>query len=99
MTQSVSEVKQWNVSRNFRVIERMRMRIDNVVKDPSTAEALKPYYVWLCKRPVFHDEYSQSGVDTGCVPPRGLSSSHSCSESEVLGPLLPFGDSFAQVAD
>jgi len=42
---------------NFRVIERIRMRVENTVKDPVTAEALKPYYVFMCKRPVFHDEY------------------------------------------
>jgi cation diffusion facilitator CzcD-associated flavoprotein CzcO len=28
-----------------------------VVADPATAEALKPWYRQLCKRPCFHDEY------------------------------------------
>jgi cyclohexanone monooxygenase len=27
------------------------------VKDPAIAEALKPYYRYLCKRPCFHDDY------------------------------------------
>ena len=27
------------------------------MRDPKTAEALKPWYNWLCKRPCFHDEY------------------------------------------
>jgi cyclohexanone monooxygenase len=27
------------------------------VKDPATAEALKPYYHYFCKRPCFHDNY------------------------------------------
>jgi cyclohexanone monooxygenase len=27
------------------------------VKDPETAESLKPYYRQFCKRPCFHDEY------------------------------------------
>ena len=28
-----------------------------IVEDPATAEALKPYYPYGCKRPTFHDEY------------------------------------------
>jgi len=38
-------------------MERVRGRIDDVVTDPKTAEALKPWYRYLCKRPCFHDEY------------------------------------------
>jgi cation diffusion facilitator CzcD-associated flavoprotein CzcO len=32
-------------------------RIDSIVEDPATAEALKPRYKMMCKRPCFHDEY------------------------------------------
>ena len=35
----------------------IRTRIDQIVKDKKTAEALKPYYNWFCKRPLFHDGY------------------------------------------
>jgi len=35
----------------------IRARVDAVVSDPATAEALKPWYRQLCKRPCFHDEY------------------------------------------
>ncbi len=35
----------------------IRARIDAIVKDPATAEALKPWYNWFCKRPLFHDGY------------------------------------------
>ena len=35
----------------------VRARIDNIVKDRETAEALKPWYGMFCKRPCFHDEY------------------------------------------
>lgn len=35
----------------------IRARVDAVVMDPETAEALKPWYRQLCKRPCFHDEY------------------------------------------
>ncbi len=36
---------------------RARQRVESIVKDKATAEALKPYYHYLCKRPCFHDEY------------------------------------------
>jgi cyclohexanone monooxygenase len=32
-------------------------RIDQIVKDKATADALKPWYMFMCKRPCFHDEY------------------------------------------
>ena len=38
-------------------MEKIRARIDATVNDPVTAEALKPYYRYQCKRPAFHDEY------------------------------------------
>ena len=40
--------------------ERIRRRVDEIVKDPATADALKPWYNILCKRPCFHDEYLQA---------------------------------------
>jgi len=42
---------------DFKKMEQVRARVDSVVKDPSTAEALKPWYNQFCKRPCFHDEY------------------------------------------
>jgi cyclohexanone monooxygenase len=41
----------------MRKMEQTRRRIGETVKDPATAEALKPYYHYFCKRPCFHDEY------------------------------------------
>lgn len=38
----------------------IRARVDSIVDDPTTAEALKPWYRQLCKRPCFHDEYLDS---------------------------------------
>jgi cation diffusion facilitator CzcD-associated flavoprotein CzcO len=35
----------------------IRARVDAVVADLDTADALKPWYRQLCKRPCFHDEY------------------------------------------
>jgi cyclohexanone monooxygenase len=42
---------------DFRKMEQVRARVDQVVQDPKTAEALKPYYNQFCKRPCFHDDY------------------------------------------
>ncbi|MFI4950888.1 MAG: flavin-containing monooxygenase, partial [Caulobacterales bacterium] len=42
---------------DFKKMEQVRARVDGVVRDPATAEALKPYYNQFCKRPCFHDEY------------------------------------------
>jgi cyclohexanone monooxygenase len=42
---------------DFRVMERLRARCDELVKDPMTAEALKPYYNHMCKRPLSSDDF------------------------------------------
>lgn len=42
---------------DYQIMEEHRRRIDETVDDPVTAERLKPYYRYLCKRPCFHDEY------------------------------------------
>ena len=38
-------------------MEEVRARIESIVTDPTTAEALKPWYNQMCKRPCFHDDY------------------------------------------
>jgi len=40
-------------------MEKVRQRIDTIVSDRATAEALKPYYNYFCKRPGFSDDYLQ----------------------------------------
>ena len=42
---------------DFQKMEQIRSRIDSIVKDEATAEALKPWYNQFCKRPCFHDDY------------------------------------------
>ena len=42
---------------DFEKMESIRARVDAIVADRATAEALKPYYRQFCKRPCFHDEY------------------------------------------
>ncbi len=41
-------------------MEEIRSRVDQIIADEATAEALKPWYRQLCKRPCFHDEYLQT---------------------------------------
>jgi len=45
---------------DFEKMEQIRSRVDTLVTDPATAEALKPWYRQFCKRPCFHDEFLQA---------------------------------------
>ncbi len=54
---SAEELVEKQLQTNFRIMEQIRARVDAIVEDPKTAEALKPYYPYGCKRPTFHDEY------------------------------------------
>jgi cyclohexanone monooxygenase len=42
---------------DFEKMNQIRARVDEIVSDAATAEALKPYYRQFCKRPCFHDTY------------------------------------------
>ncbi|MEM7101209.1 MAG: NAD(P)/FAD-dependent oxidoreductase [Pseudomonadota bacterium] len=42
---------------DYRKMNAVRQRVDEVVHDDETAELLKPWYRQFCKRPCFHDEY------------------------------------------
>lgn len=41
-------------------MNRIRARVDEIIADPATAEALKPWYRYMCKRPGFSDHYLQA---------------------------------------
>ena len=45
---------------DFAKMEEIRARVDELVTDRVTAEALKPWYGYFCKRPCFHDDYLQT---------------------------------------
>ena len=45
---------------NIDYMMRIHRRIEQTVKDPKTAESLKPWYMFMCKRPCFHNEYLPS---------------------------------------
>jgi cation diffusion facilitator CzcD-associated flavoprotein CzcO len=51
------EIAQAAEAIDFEVMEAHRRRVEETVADPATAEILKPYYRYICKRPCFHDEY------------------------------------------
>jgi cation diffusion facilitator CzcD-associated flavoprotein CzcO len=52
-----AEFYQRRESMDFRVMERLRRRVESIVEDPETAEALKPYYRFMCKRPLSNNDY------------------------------------------
>ena len=42
---------------NIDYMMRIHRRIEEIVENPATAQALKPWYMFMCKRPCFDDEY------------------------------------------
>ena len=42
---------------NIDYMMKIHRRIESIVKDPATAEALKPWYMFMCKRPCFDNDY------------------------------------------
>jgi cyclohexanone monooxygenase len=42
---------------DYQKMNEIRQRVSSIVSDPSTAEALKPWYGQWCKRPTFNDDY------------------------------------------
>ncbi|MEP4650693.1 MAG: NAD(P)/FAD-dependent oxidoreductase, partial [Ilumatobacter sp.] len=46
-------------------MEEIRRRVEAIVADPDTVDALKPWYRQLCKRPCFHDDYLQAFNEAG----------------------------------
>ena len=51
------EKVQYQENGNIDYMMRIHKRIDQIVKDPATADALKPWYMFMCKRPCFHNDY------------------------------------------
>ncbi|GHH22640.1 flavin-containing monooxygenase [Streptomyces lanatus] len=45
---------------DFQKMNEIRARVDAAVEDPETAELLKPWYRYMCKRPTFSDTYLQT---------------------------------------
>ncbi|MDT5357782.1 MAG: cyclohexanone monooxygenase [Mycobacterium sp.] len=53
----IEQVMAMREEEDYKVMEKLRRRVEALVDDPQTAEALKPYYRFLCKRPCSSDEY------------------------------------------
>ncbi|MGP4010571.1 flavin-containing monooxygenase [Streptomyces sp. 4N124] len=45
---------------DFQKMDEIRARVDALVDDAETAELLKPWYRYMCKRPTFSDSYLQT---------------------------------------
>jgi cyclohexanone monooxygenase len=54
---TIEQLVELREQEDYRVMERLRRRIEGIVEDKGTAEALKPYYRFMCKRPCSNDDY------------------------------------------
>jgi cyclohexanone monooxygenase len=55
-----SEIALVNEYADMQKMNQIRARVDTIVEDSTTADALKPWYRQFCKRPGFHDQYLQT---------------------------------------
>jgi cyclohexanone monooxygenase len=53
----IEQIMAMKEEEDYKMMERLRRRVEAIVEDPVTAESLKPYYRFLCKRPCSSDEY------------------------------------------
>jgi cation diffusion facilitator CzcD-associated flavoprotein CzcO len=87
---------------DFEKMNQIRARVDAVVQNPVTGEALKPWYRQFCKRPCFHDEYLEAFnqanvtlVDTdGCGVERVTGRGVVAGDTEYELDCLIFGTGF-----
>ncbi|RIJ24291.1 NAD(P)/FAD-dependent oxidoreductase [Henriciella barbarensis] len=54
---TAAELEEIGELADFKKMESIRARVDEVIADSRTADALKPWYRQFCKRPCFHDDY------------------------------------------
>jgi cation diffusion facilitator CzcD-associated flavoprotein CzcO len=72
---------------NIDAMMRIHRRIDETVDDPETAASLKPWYMLMCKRPCFHNDY----LSTFNRPNVHLVDTHGKGVTEI-GPRGPIFD-------
>lgn len=62
---------------DFKLMEKLREMIEETVHDRETAEKLKPWYAFMCKRPAFHndfyDAFNRSNVELVDTDGQGVS--------------------------
>ncbi len=54
---SIEQIMTFREEEDFKIMERLRRLVAEIVEDPATAEALKPYYRFMCKRPTSSEHY------------------------------------------
>ncbi|MCK5754031.1 MAG: NAD(P)/FAD-dependent oxidoreductase, partial [Mycobacterium sp.] len=54
---TIEQIMAFREEEDYKIMERLRRRIEAIVDDPGTAEALKPYYRFMCKRPCSSEQY------------------------------------------
>ncbi len=54
---SIEQIMAFREEEDYKIMERLRRRVAEIVEDPATAEALKPYYRFMCKRPTSSEHY------------------------------------------
>ena len=52
---TIEQIMAFREEEDFKIME--RRRVGEIVEDPATAEALKPYYRFMCKRPTSSEQY------------------------------------------
>lgn len=57
---SIEDYMQRRDVMDYQVMERLRQRVESIVEDKETAEALKPWYRFLCKRPLSNEQYYET---------------------------------------
>ncbi|MCK0172727.1 NAD(P)/FAD-dependent oxidoreductase [Mycolicibacterium sp. F2034L] len=54
---TIEQIMAFREEEDYKIMERLRRRVAAIVEDPATAEALKPYYRFMCKRPTSSEHY------------------------------------------
>lgn len=54
---TIEQIMAFREEEDFKIMERLRRHVAEIVTDPDTAEALKPYYRFMCKRPTSSEQY------------------------------------------
>ncbi len=57
---TIEQIMAFREEEDYKIMERLRRRVAEIVEDPDTAEALKPYYRFMCKRPTSSEQYLAS---------------------------------------
>jgi cyclohexanone monooxygenase len=54
---TIEQIMAFREEEDYKIMERLRRHVAEIVDDPDTAEALKPYYRFMCKRPCSSEQY------------------------------------------